>query len=97
MQGFQARLHGFRLDLRYVNGESMSMLETNSVAANGVAEQVKAVLATVIDPNTGKDFASTKAVKIFNCRMANSGLEIELGYPAKSQLGLIRRTGGGKP
>ena len=68
----------------------MSMLETNSVAANGVAEQVKAVLATVIDPNTGKDFVSTKAVKNIQLQNGKLSLEIELGYPAKSQLGLIR-------
>ena len=43
-------------------------------------------LKGVIDPNTGKDFVSTKQVK--NLRIAGSAVtfDVELGYPAKSQV-----------
>jgi len=54
------------------------------------AEDVKAALAAVIDPNTQKDFVSSKAVK--NIRVADGkiALDIELGYPARSQFAAIR-------
>lgn len=50
---------------------------------------VKQALATVLDPNTGKDFISAKAVK--NILVANGmvTLAIELPYPAKSQFASI--------
>jgi ATP-binding protein involved in chromosome partitioning len=53
-------------------------------------EDVKAALAAVIDPNTQKDFVSSKAVK--NLRVADGtvALDIELGYPARSQFAAIR-------
>lgn len=43
-------------------------------------------LKGVIDPNTGKDFVSTKQVK--NLRIAGDEVtfDVELGYPAKSQI-----------
>lgn len=43
-------------------------------------------LKGVIDPNTGKDFVSTKQVK--NLRIAGDTVhfDVELGYPAKSQI-----------
>jgi len=54
------------------------------------AEDVKAVLATVIDPNTTKDFVSSKSVKNIKVEGSDISLDIELGYPAKSQIGPIR-------
>ncbi|MDP3670772.1 MAG: iron-sulfur cluster carrier protein ApbC [Telluria sp.] len=54
------------------------------------AEDVKAVLATVIDPNTTKDFVSSKSVKNIKVEGGDISLDIELGYPAKSQIGPIR-------
>ncbi|MFZ3289561.1 MAG: iron-sulfur cluster carrier protein ApbC [Telluria sp.] len=54
------------------------------------AEDVKAVLATVIDPNTTKDFVSSKSVKNIKVDGSDISLDIELGYPAKSQIGPIR-------
>jgi ATP-binding protein involved in chromosome partitioning len=54
------------------------------------AEDVKAALATVIDPNTHKDFVSSKAVKNIKVEGANVTLDIELGYPARSQVAGIR-------
>ena len=53
------------------------------------AEDVKAALAAVIDPNTQKDFVSSKCVKNIKIDGADVALDIELGYPAKSQLAMI--------
>ncbi|MES2152218.1 MAG: iron-sulfur cluster carrier protein ApbC [Pseudomonadota bacterium] len=54
------------------------------------AEDVKAALTAVVDPNTQKDFVSSKSVKNIVLDGANVAFEIELGYPAKSQLEAIR-------
>src|SRR5438105_4639922 len=52
---------------------------------------VNACLKTVIDPNTGKDFVGGKAVKSVRADEAEVAIEIQLGYPAKSQHEAIRR------
>jgi ATP-binding protein involved in chromosome partitioning len=52
---------------------------------------VQAVLAKIVDPNTGKDFVATKSVKNVKISGADVSLEIELGYPGKSQFDPIRR------
>ena len=54
------------------------------------AEDVKAALAAVVDPNTNKDFVSSKAVKNIQVDGDSVALDIELGYPAKSQVAGIR-------
>jgi ATP-binding protein involved in chromosome partitioning len=54
------------------------------------AEDVKAALASVIDPNTHKDFVSSREVKNIKVDGADVSLDIELGYPAKSQVAGIR-------
>jgi ATP-binding protein involved in chromosome partitioning len=48
-------------------------------------------LKTVIDPNTGKDLVSTKALKNLHIEGGDVSFEAELGYPAKSQLPLLRK------
>jgi len=53
--------------------------------------EVKAVLATLVDPNTGKDFVATRSVKSVKAAGAAVEVEIELGYPGKSQFEAIRR------
>ena len=55
-------------------------------------EDVKAALAQVIDPNTHKDFVSSKTVKNLKVDGSDISLDIELGYPAKSQIDLIRKS-----
>ena len=54
-------------------------------------DRISEVLKTVIDPNTGKDLVSAKAVKNVKVENGDVSLDIELGYPAKSQFDLIRR------
>jgi len=50
-----------------------------------------AALQTVVDPNTGNDFVSTKALKNLQISGDDVAFEVELGYPAKSQLPELRR------
>jgi ATP-binding protein involved in chromosome partitioning len=54
-------------------------------------ETVKAALSQVIDPNTGKDLVSAKSAKNIRLDGADVMLDVELGYPARSQLDLIRK------
>jgi len=51
---------------------------------------VRAVLAKIVDPNTGKDFVATRSVKGVQVGDGKLSLEIELGYPGKSQFEPIR-------
>ncbi len=53
-------------------------------------EAVKAALSLVIDPNTGKDFVSTKSARNIEVDGDHVALDVELGYPAKSQIDPIR-------
>ena len=48
-------------------------------------------LKTVIDPNTGKDFVSTKSVRNLRIDGSDVSFDVELGYPAKSQLADLRK------
>jgi ATP-binding protein involved in chromosome partitioning len=53
-------------------------------------EDVKAALSKIVDPNTTKDFVTGKAVKNLKVDGSDISLDIELGYPAKSQIDGIR-------
>jgi ATP-binding protein involved in chromosome partitioning len=48
-------------------------------------------LKTVVDPNTGKDFVSTKQVKNLRIDGGDVAFDVELGYPAKSQIPALRK------
>ena len=49
-------------------------------------------LKAVIDPNTGKDFVSTKQLKNLRLEGGDVAFDVELGYPAKSQVGALRKS-----
>jgi ATP-binding protein involved in chromosome partitioning len=49
-------------------------------------EQLLSALQTVIDPNTGRDFVSTKQLKNLRVEGGQVAFDVELGYPAKSQI-----------
>jgi len=49
-------------------------------------------LKGVIDPNTGKDFVSSKAIKNLNVSAGDVAFDVELGYPAKSQMPAMRKS-----
>src|SRR5450830_1843677 len=53
-------------------------------------EAVKTALSQVIDPNTGKDLVAGKSIKNIQLDGANVAFDVELGYPANSQIELIR-------
>ena len=48
-------------------------------------------LQAVTDPNTGQDFVSTKALRHLNITGSDVSFDIELGYPAKSQMPALHR------
>ena len=54
-------------------------------------EQILAALKGVVDPNTGRDFVSSKAARNLRIDGADVSVDIELGYPAKSQIEPLRR------
>jgi ATP-binding protein involved in chromosome partitioning len=53
-------------------------------------DQLLQALSAVIDPNTGKDFVSTKTVKNLQVNDGNVVFDVELGYPARSQIPALR-------
>src|SRR5436190_19933934 len=59
-------------------------------------EQVHGALKEILDPNTGKDFLATKSARNIKVEDGSVSLEIELGYPAKTQLDPIRKLIAGK-
>ena len=54
-------------------------------------EQILTALKGVVDPNTGRDFVSSKAARNIRIEGGDVSLDIELGYPAKSQIEQLRR------
>ncbi|VCU70152.1 Septum site-determining protein MinD [Pigmentiphaga humi] len=47
-------------------------------------------LQAVVDPNTGKDFGSTRAIKNLEIHGADVSFDVVLGYPAQSQVPALR-------
>jgi ATP-binding protein involved in chromosome partitioning len=54
-------------------------------------EQIHAALAEIADPNTGKDFTSTKSARNVRVEGGSVSLDVELGYPARTQIEPIRK------
>ncbi len=54
-------------------------------------QQIKTALSAAVDPNTGKDFVTGKALKNIKFDGDDISFDIELGYPAKTQIDLIRK------
>ena len=52
---------------------------------------LQAALQAVIDPNTGKDFVSTKQLKNLQVNGGDVSFDVELGYPARSQIPALRQ------
>src|SRR6185503_7452078 len=52
---------------------------------------VQDALRKLVDPNTGKDFVATRSVKNVKVSGSDVSLDIELGYPGKSQHEPIRQ------
>jgi len=54
-------------------------------------QSILEALKNVIDPNTGRDVVSTKAIKNLTVKQGDVAFELELGYPAKSQIAGFRQ------
>ena len=54
-------------------------------------EQLLQALSVVLDPNTGRDFVSSKSLRNLNVSDADVSFDVELGYPAKSQIPAMRK------
>jgi len=48
-------------------------------------------LTTVVDPNTGRDFVSAKQVRNLRIDGTDVSFDVELGYPAQSQMPTLRK------
>jgi ATP-binding protein involved in chromosome partitioning len=48
-------------------------------------------LKSVVDPNTGRDFVSSKSIKNLSVGDTDVAFDVELGYPAKSQIAGFRK------
>ena len=55
-------------------------------------QHIQAALKEVVDPNTGKDLVSSRCIKNVKVSGADVSLDVELGYPAKSQIDGIRKS-----
>lgn len=60
---------------------------TPALAEASVLEALKAV----VDPNTGKDFVSTRQLKNLKIEGGDVAFDVELGYPAKTQIAGLRK------
>ena len=54
-------------------------------------QSVLEALKCVVDPNTRRDFVSSKAIKNLTVSAGDVAFEVELGYPAKSQIPGFRK------
>ncbi|MGB7184088.1 MAG: P-loop NTPase, partial [Burkholderiaceae bacterium] len=54
-------------------------------------DQVKEALTGVVDPNTGKDLVSSKSARNIRVDGGEVAVDVELGYPARSQIDPIRK------
>jgi ATP-binding protein involved in chromosome partitioning len=54
-------------------------------------EQANAALKGVVDPNTGKDLVSSRSARNVRVDGSDVSVDVELGYPAASQIEGIRR------
>ncbi len=54
-------------------------------------ENVTEALRSVVDPNTGKDLVAGKSVRNVKVDGASVSFDVELGYPARSQIDPIRQ------
>ncbi len=54
-------------------------------------EQVQAALQSIVDPNTGRDLHTSKSARNIKVEGGSVSLEVELGYPAKTQIEPMRK------
>ena len=62
-----------------------------SASDSALVQAVQEALKTVVDPNTGKDFVSAKQLRNLRAEGGDVSFDVELGYPAKSQIPVLRK------
>ena len=62
-----------------------------SASDSALVQAVQEALKTVVDPNTGKDFVSAKQLRNLRAEGGDVSFDVELGYPAKSQIPALRK------
>ena len=65
--------------------------ESEGIEMSLTVESVTDALRTVIDPNTGRDLIAGKSARNIRVDGGDVAVDIELGYPARSQIDPIRR------
>ena len=58
-------------------------------------QDVSAALEAIVDPNTGKDLVAGKSARNIRVDGGDVAVDVELGYPARSQIDPIRAAGRG--
>ena len=53
-------------------------------------QSIQTALKEIVDPNTGKDLVTSRSAKNIKITGSDVSLDIELGYPAKSQIEGLR-------
>ncbi len=54
-------------------------------------QDVSSALEAIVDPNTGRDLATSKSARNIRVEGGDIAVDVELGYPARSQIDPIRR------
>ena len=81
----------FEIEGKQVAGDSIRLLRLHLGEHMSITvEAVQTALSKLIDPNTGKDFMSSRSAKNIAIDGDHVAVDIELGYPAKSQIQLIQ-------
>jgi ATP-binding protein involved in chromosome partitioning len=70
---------------------AIALLRKVPAAMSLTEAAVTEALKSVVDPNTGKDMVSTRQVKNLKVDGGDVFFDVELGYPAKSQLPALRK------
>ena len=53
--------------------------------------QIQTALKEVVDPNTGRDLVSSRGARNIKVSGSDVSVDVELGYPAKSQIEILRK------
>ncbi len=62
-----------------------------SATDSALVQAIQEALKSVVDPHTGKDFVSSKQLKNLRAEAGDVSFDVELGYPAKSQIPALRK------
>ena len=80
-----------RILAKYVPSDSKALNSDKEQEMAVSKEAVQAALQELIDPNTQKDFVTSREVRNIAIDGDTVSLEIELGYPAQTQIESLRR------